>query len=77
MMILHIVLRRPGIYLHEVARDLNETLGVEVSLATNYTFLKKCGFTRQKLRLSVIQRDSFLRLQLSVLLRSRQDDFFG
>ena len=67
MMILHIVLRRPGIYLHEVARELNETLGAEVALSTICMFLKKCGFTRQKLRLSAIQseiqRDSFLRLQ--------------
>ena len=63
MTILHIVLRRPGIYLHEVARELNETLGAEVALSTICMFLKKCGFTRQKLRLSAIQRDSFLHLQ--------------
>ena len=36
MMILHIVLdlRRPGVYLHEVARELFETLGAEVSILT-------------------------------------------
>ena len=30
MMILHIVLRRPGIYLHKVARELKETLGAKL-----------------------------------------------
>ena len=63
MLILHTALRRPGVYLHEIARELSETLGVEVSLASICMFLKKCGFTRQKLRISAIQRDSFLRLQ--------------
>ena len=62
-MILHILLRRPGIYLREVVGGLNDTLGAEVALSTMCMFLKKCGFTRQKLRLSAIQRDSFLRLQ--------------
>ena len=34
MMILHLVLRRPGIYLHEIARELEETLGAEIALST-------------------------------------------
>ena len=42
MTILHIVLRRPGIYLHEVAKELHETLGAEVALSTICMFLKKC-----------------------------------
>ena len=65
MMILHLVLRRPGIYLHEIARELEETLGAELALSTICMFLKKCGFTRQKLRISALQRDSFLRLQFT------------
>ena len=63
MMILHILLCHPGIYLHEVAKELNDTLGAEVALSTICVFLKKCGFTHRRLRLSAIQRDSFLRLQ--------------
>ena len=27
---MHIVLRRPGIYLHEIARELYDNLGVDV-----------------------------------------------
>ena len=30
MFIMHIVLRRPGIYLHEIARELYDNLGVDV-----------------------------------------------
>ena len=62
-MILHCVLRRPGIYLHEIVKELKRTLGVEVALSTVCIFLKKSGFTRQRLRVSAIQRDSFLRLK--------------
>ena len=62
MAILHIVLQRPGIYLHEIVRELKDRLGVELALSTVCMFLRKSGFTRQKLRLSAIQRDSFLRL---------------
>ena len=49
MMILHLVLRRPGIYLHEIARELEETLGAEIALSTICMFLKKCGFTQQNI----------------------------
>ena len=65
MMILHLVLCRPGIYLHEIARELEKTLGTEIVLSTIYMYmaLKKCGFTWQKLRISALQRDSFLLLQ--------------
>jgi transposase len=45
LMILHTVLRHPGIYLHKVARELNEILGAEIALSTICMFLKKCGFT--------------------------------
>ena len=62
MLILHTVLRRPGIYLHELARKLYENLGVDVSLSTICMFLNKSGFTRQKLRITATQRDAFLRL---------------
>ena len=65
MMILHIVLCRPGINLHKVARELEETFGAQVALSSICMFLNKCGFTWQKLRLSAIQRDSFLRLQFT------------
>ena len=64
MTILHTVLRRPGVYLHEIEREreLSEMTG---AVSTICMFLMKCGFTRQKLRISAIQRDSFLRLQFA------------
>ena len=50
MFIMHIVLRRPGIYLHEIARDVHDNLGVDVTLSTICMFLNKNGFTRQRLK---------------------------
>jgi len=38
-------------------------LCLSVSESTIYTFLKKSNFTRKKLKLSVIQRDNFIREQ--------------
>ena len=64
-MILHTVLRRPGIYLHEIARTLYEALEAEVALSTICMYLKKCRFTRQKLKVSAIHRDHFLRVQFA------------
>ena len=39
MMILHLVLCRPGIYLQEIARELEETLGTEIALSTIYMYM--------------------------------------
>ena len=63
MFIMHIVLRRPGIYLHEIARELYDNLGVDVTLSTICMFLNKNGFTRQRLKITASQRDDFLRMQ--------------
>ena len=64
MMILHIALCRPGIYLHEIVKGLSETLGVDISLSSICIFLKKFGFTRQNLRITAIQQDRVCRLQM-------------
>ena len=50
MFVLHLVLQKPGIYLHEIQKELEITLLVEVSLSTLCTFLHKSGFTRQRMR---------------------------
>ena len=59
--ILHLVLNRPGIYLHEIRRDLLANTGADVSLSSICKFLKKMRFTRQKLKVVAQQRDFFLR----------------
>ena len=59
--ILHLVLERPGIYLQEIASEFLDVMGAEISLSTICRFLRKVGFTRQRLRLAALQRDDFLR----------------
>ncbi|MDD9817574.1 MAG: hypothetical protein OXU61_05515, partial [Gammaproteobacteria bacterium] len=63
LFILHLVIRQPGIYLHEMQRELSDFLSIEVSISTIFRFLHENGFTRQKLQITAIQRDEFLRQQ--------------
>ena len=65
LMIIHFVLKRPGAYLHEIASELFDTTGADISLSTICNFLKRIGFTRQKLRIAALQRDDFLRAQFA------------
>jgi transposase len=41
LMIVHLVLKRPGIYLHAIATELLDTTGASLSLSTICRFLKK------------------------------------
>lgn len=76
LMIVHLVLKRPGIYLHEIATELLETTGASLSLSTICRFLKKMGFTRQRLRLAALQRDDFLRSQFALEVSIYTQDMF-
>ena len=60
MLILHIVVEKPGILLHEVQNQLLEVLLLEVDISTICRFLHKSGFTRQKLRYVALQQDDYL-----------------
>ena len=59
------MLRRPGIYLRKIASELLDTTGADVSLSTICRFLKRIGFTRQRLKLAALQREDFLRSQFA------------
>ena len=61
MFILHLVLHKPRIYLHEIQKELEVTLLVEVSLSTLCTFLHKSDFIRQRMRTVALQQDIMLR----------------
>ena len=61
MLILHIVVKKPGILLHEVQNQLLEVLLLEVDISTICGFLHKSGFTRQKLCYVALQQDDYLR----------------
>ena len=63
LFILQLVLGNPGIYLHEIQTELENTLLLEVSLSTIFRSLQESGFTHQKLHTTALQRDEFLRQQ--------------
>ena len=63
LLIIHFCLEKPGIYLHEIQKELEYILFLEVSLSTICRFLHNSKFTRQKLRTTALQQDEFLRLQ--------------
>lgn len=66
MLILNLVVTRPGIFLQEIQKELLLTLLVQVDVSTICRFLQQNGMTRQKLTLVAIQRDEFLRQQYSL-----------
>ena len=61
LFILHLVIKQPGIYLYEIQRELSGLLGIEVSVSTIFRLLHDNGFTRQRLQITAIQSDEFLR----------------
>ena len=63
LLILNLVVSKPGIYLHEIQAELIDTLLLQVSISTICTFLHKSGFTRRKIGYIAIQQDQFLREQ--------------
>ena len=60
MLILHIVVEKLGILLHEVQNHLLEVLLLEVDISTICKFLHESVFTRQKLYVA-LQQDDYLR----------------
>ena len=64
--LVHLILDRPGIYLREMKDDLEAELGVEVTESAICKFLKKAGFTHQRLSTYAAQRDDELRREYSL-----------
>ena len=56
LLITHLVLDRPSIYLHEIQKELAETTGTEISVPTLCNFLHKNDFFRKKLSRVALQR---------------------
>lgn len=61
--ILYLVLSKPGIYLREIVGEVNSVLGLDITESAACKFLKKAGFTHQKLATFALQRDDALRDQ--------------
>ena len=63
LLILHLVLQRPGIFLREIQDELLSTFEREVSESAICRLLHKNGFTCQRLQVTALQQDEFLRQQ--------------
>ena len=63
LILLELVLDKPGIYLHELQHQLIEETGTEVDPSTICRFLAKSGFTKQKMILAAKQRCEIMRAQ--------------
>ena len=59
--ILNMVLCNPGIFLRELKDELSRVYDVEVQECTICIFLKRSGFTRQKMRMVAARQDQLLR----------------
>ena len=63
LVLLHIVLQKPGIYLDEIRNELAEATGIHISASAICRCLKRVGYSRQRMKLVAIQRDDGLRAQ--------------
>lgn len=61
ILILKLVVSKPGIFLKEIRRELLQTLMIEVDTSTICRFLHNNGFSYQKMVQTAIQRDDFFR----------------
>ncbi len=76
LFILNLVVQKPGIYLREIQKDLEDHLLFSISVSTICKFLHKCGFTRQKLRVIATQQDDFFREQYTLDVSVYSCDMF-
>ena len=63
LLILQLCLIRPGIYLREIQSELSSVLEIETSESAICKFLHKSGFTYQRLKVTALQQDAYLRQQ--------------
>ena len=69
LIILNMVLQNPGVYLREIQEELSRVYGVDVHESTLCMFLKKSGFTRQKMKIVAARQDQRLREIFTVDVR--------
>ena len=69
LIILNMVLQKPGAYLREIQEELGCVYGVDVHESMLCKFLKKSGFTRQKMKMVAARQDRNLREMFTVDVR--------
>ena len=60
LIILHLLLQKPGICLREITTEVKFTLRLAITESAMCKFLSKVGFTRQRLATYAMQRDEDL-----------------
>lgn len=76
VVILYLVLSRPGIYLREIAHELQTVYGASIHESTICKFLHKIGFSHQRLRIAALQRDYIVRETYSFDISILSTDMF-
>ena len=59
--VLHLVLTKPDMYFWEIQKELKYMFSLDVSIASICKLLKASNFSRKKLQLVALQRDSIIR----------------
>ena len=76
LFVLNLVVQKPGIYLHEIQKELQVSLLLKVSLSTLCKFLHTSCFTHKKLRTVALQQDKHLRERFSAEVSVYTTDMF-
>ena len=76
LLLLQIIVRNPGTYLHEMQERLYERLGVTVSSSTLCRTLRSMGCTRQVIRHVAMQRDDELRARFMARIAMYEPSMF-
>lgn len=63
LLIFYLVMEKPGITLHEIQEELLDLLLIDIDVSNICRCLHQSGFTRQKIRISALQKDELLRQQ--------------
>ena len=76
LLVLHLVIDRPSVYLNEIQNKLETTLQLHVSKSTLCKFLHQCGFSRQKISRVALQQDQLLRSRYALEMTAFSENMF-
>jgi transposase len=76
LLLLNLVIDRPGILLREMQKELSDMLMLEVDTSTICRFLHSSGLTRQKLCYVALQRDELLRQKFTIDVSLYESNMF-
>ena len=74
--VLGLVIDRPGIYLKEVQTELKAVFDISIDVSAICKFLANAGFTHQRLQITALQRDEFMRQKFAADVALFSPDMF-